>query len=395
MDTATPDYAGAEFYELNAKLFPAAFAKIPSDDFYDQVLDKPVNKLCGEIISSGYVKKLMRLHETLRGPRSATDPRLAQSFAEAVRRLVSVNDATSEALAEELLEYAGKSVDRSHPDLQSAASALARKRAVIDENRTYMGLFSVYRSFPSASIHQIARDVMLDLKNRNQYEQAILFFGQARGVFGEDARELTPVAVAALENVRSPEARTQLLTTVWQSVTTELEQNRGPAALQTWRLEYADMLLVLSQWDRARNIYLALHGDTDMPPELRTRAALRLAAISFVRGGTPNANEYLVPLLNEDGIRDELRLALRLLAQPESLRPEALAPALKAARAPLLLSDAEWDLFKGLRLRMEKSDTATAALEAAAKRASFSRSWVDAVASTLLRSSTRGSDELK
>lgn len=393
IEAQVSDLSGNEFYEFIAKLLPIALNNCSTEAMYQQTLNGPLEKLCGEIVASGRVTKLIRLHEVLRGPRAVYDARLAAPFADAIRRLAQVGDAASEALALQLLKYCADHVDRAHAGLQNAACALAKQKAVIDDARTYAAILTIQRQFPAAGLQLIARDVMLELKAKNRFEEGILFFSQARVEFGEEARELLPVAMAILENIRSDDQRAQLLAAIWQTVTGELEVRQGVAALPAWKLEYADMLLVLNRWDRARDIYLGLTADRETPVDLRARASIRLSCVSFAKTGALRTGDVLLPLLNEDDVREEYRLAAMLLAMPDQLRTDALKDQLAAIGAPLLLTEAEWDLLRGMRLRMENNPAALPALEAAAKKSSFSRAWVSAVASQLVRGGTRSPEE--
>jgi hypothetical protein len=393
IEAQVSDLSGNEFYEFIAKLLPIALNNCTTDAMYQQTLNGPLEKLCAEIVASGRVTKLIRLHEVLRGPRAVYDTRLAAPFADAIRRLAQVGDAASEALALQLLKYCADHVDRTHAGLQNAACALAKQKAVIDDARTYAAILTIQRQFPAAGLQLIARDVMLELKAKNRFEEGILFFSQARVEFGEEARELMPVALAILENIRSDDQRAQLLAAIWQTVTGELEVRQGVAALPAWKLEYADMLLVLNRWDRARDIYLGLTADREAPVDLRARASIRLSCVSFAKTGALRTGDVLLPLLNEDGVREEYRLAAMLLAMPDQLRSDALKDQLAAIGAPLLLTEAEWDLLRGMRLRMENNPAALPALEAAAKKSSFSRAWVSVVASQLVRGGTRSPEE--
>jgi hypothetical protein len=145
------------------------------------------------------------------------------------------------------------------------------------------------------------------------------------------------------------------------------------------------MLLVLNRWDRARDIYQGLSSDKDIASDLRARAAIRLSCLSLARTGTLRAAELLLPILTEDDVKDEYRLAAILLAQPELLRAEDLKDKITAAGGPLLFTDAEWEMLRGIRLRLDNNATATAVLDGAAKKSSFSRSWVSTLAAQLAR----------
>jgi hypothetical protein len=106
--------------------------------------------------------------------------------------------------------------------------------------------------------------------------------------------------------------------------------------------------------------------------------------------------ELLLPVLAIAGMPDEYEIAARLIGFPERLRLEDLDAQLKEARAPLRLTDAEWDLMRGVRLRLDGRMTeAREALAAAAVKADPSRAWVSSVASQLLRNNTRSPDEDK
>ena len=97
-----------------------------------------------------------------------------------------------------------------------------------------------------------------------------------------------------------------------------------------------------------------------------------------------------------ENVAEEYKLAARLLAAPEQVSLSDFDTRLKAVRAPLLLSEAEWDLVRGLRLRIDGSQAAAGeAFRAAEGKASSSRSWVLTVASLLSRPGSHSPDEDK
>jgi hypothetical protein len=238
---------------------------------------------------------------------------------------------------------------------------------------------------------------MLALRKSNRYADLILLFSGARVEFGPDAQILTPLAVATLENATAPEQRAQLLSTLWQTVHGVLQQRQLPAAERRWQMEYADIELALNQWETARERYLALYNNAEIEPELFARVALRLGALTTVRPGGGKPGDVLAPVLALAEVPEELKLAAKLLASPDQVRLDELNAKLTALKAPLRLSAAEWDLCRGLRLRLDGNQAqAREVLAAAARNSDFARTWVNSVASQLLRAQWRSpDDELK
>jgi hypothetical protein len=222
----------------------------------------------------------------------------------------------------------------------------------------------------------------------------VIFFSQARVEFGQEARVLTPLAIAALENVGSTEQRAQLLSSLWFTVHGEFEQRQLAAADRQWQMEYADIELVLNQWEKARERYQGLYNAKDIEPELLARVGLRLGIICLARPSAGRASDVLLPLLAINGVPEEFKTAARLLATPDQTRLEALDGQLKAANVPLKMTDAEWDLIRGMRLRMDGNQAqARDALSSAARKSDPARAWVNSVATQLLRSNLRSPDD--
>jgi hypothetical protein len=266
----------------------------------------------------------------------------------------------------------------------------------VDDARTYPVIMTLQRAYAAPELLSLCSKVMLEMRKQNRYEEMVLFYAQARLEFGAGARELTPLAIAALENVTSSEQRSQLLATLWFTVHGKLVERDLTRDAQQWQLEYGDVELALNHWDKARERYQALCNGDETEMELRARAALRLAVLQHARPGTRSVAELLLPVLAIAGMPDEYEIAARLIGFPERLRLEDLDAQLKEARAPLRLTDAEWDLMRGVRLRLDGRMTeAREALAAAAVKADPSRAWVSSVASQLLRNNTRSPDEDK
>jgi len=410
------ELADSDFAAFQTKLLPVVIFNLPDDPTASKLLDNALDKVCNEIIALGETSKLQKLHEALRGPRVKAEPRLASSFARAVQKLAQANDAVADGKALTLLKYCAAHVAKGDPDLNRAAFALAKPKAKVDEKDSYFSILTIQKEYPTPDLLNLARDVMLELNHpqRQRYPDAVMFYSQARVDFGSDARSLIPLCLGALEKVRSAEQRAQLLTSIWMTVNGQLEQQHSAAADRLleqqqiaaadreFRLEYGDMELALSFWDRARETYRALLDPPKAPlwslksvePELRARAGLRLGVLSLARAGNGSANDSLLPVLALDNIADEYKLAARFLAAPDQVPMSELEKQMKAVKAPLQLSEAEWDLLRGLRLRMDGSQAAAAeAFRAAESKSSSSRAWVLPVASLLTHPGSRSPDE--
>jgi hypothetical protein len=116
-------------------------------------------------------------------------------------------------------------------------------------------------------------------------------------------------------------------------------------------------------------------------------AALRLLALDYTRPGIAPKNETLARMRAVDLISDEYRMAIRCISEPDRMPltdVEAQLKARQAANIPLQLRSAEWELIRGIRLRMEGNHTeAGVRLLNAARESSASRIWVNTVASQL------------
>ena len=383
----------SRFYQFTSKALSAVVVKPPPDPSAMDVLCAALDKVAAEIINGGRVSKLIKLHEAFRGTR-AMDPHLARSFAEAVTRLAAAGSPGAREQALSLLTYCAKHVQRDDPGLQRAVVALARHDAAVDDARSYGVILKLQRTYATPQLLKLASEMLLEMRRSSRYEEMVIFFSQARVEFGSDARVLTPLAVAALENVNSSEQRAQLLSSLWFTVHGELEQRQLAAADRQWQMEFADIELVLNQWEKAREHYLALYNTKDIEPELLARVSFRLGVLAMARPGGGRASDVLLPLLAMENLPEEYKLAARLLVAPDRTRLEDLDAQLKALNAPLRLSAAEWDLCRGLRLRLDGNQAlARDVLSAAARKSDPARAWVNSVASQLLRSNSRSPDE--
>lgn len=409
------ELADDDFYSFLTKVLQPVMASMPQDQAATKLIDASLDKLCKEIIAAGRVTKLQKLHETVRGPKALMDSRLSESFARAVLQLSQNGDAGSYSQALSLLKYCSAHVTQSDTEIRRAAYSLAKPKAKVDENRSYFAILTIQDAYPTPELLNLSRDVMLELNHpqKQRYEEAVMFFSQARVDFGTDARALTPLALGALEKVRSPDQRSQLMNSIWLTVNGQYEQQHTAAAerlfeqqqigaaARQWRLEYGDMELTLNLWDRARETYLSLLDTRPtiwslkmIEPELRARASLRLGVLGMARAGRGNPNDYLLPLLTTENTQDEYKLAARFLGTPDQIPISDLEAQLKQLRAPLLLSESEWDLIRGLRLRQEGSTVAAAtAFRVAESKSSSARSWVLTVASYLGRPVARSPEE--
>ncbi|MCY3021691.1 MAG: hypothetical protein NTW87_21985 [Planctomycetota bacterium] len=362
------------FYGFLPRVLTVVNTNLPPDPAAAGVLNDALGKVAAEVINSGRVSKLQKLHEALRTPRErgapmvASDPRLAAAFAEAITRLAAVEGPAAETQALPMLRYCAEHVNVDDRAIQRAAGAFAKRRAAVDDARSYSIILRLQATYPSPELLQLARDVLLEMRKHNRFEEMVIFFSQARVEFGRDARTLTPYALAALENISSPDQRAQLMKSLWFTVQGEFEQRQMPAAARQWHLEYGDMELALNQLDKARERYQTLLKNKDLEPELMARVALRLAVLQFTRPAPGSAGEILLSVLALDKLPVEYKLAARLLGAPDQLRLEDLDAQLKVLGAPALLTDAEWDLFRGVRLRMDGNQAAARDLLAAAAR---------------------------
>ena len=386
---------GSDSDRLNLFLFkvpPVVWAKLPADPSAGPMFRDALEKIAPEIISSGRVSNLVKLHEALRGA-ERQDPRMAKSFAEAVVRLAKSDDPGAERDALNLLKYCAAHVERGNSALQNAVVVFAEHRVSMKEPSNQDLIFRLQAVYPARGLRTPAREVLLALQHNSRYEEMVSFFVQARIEFGADAGVLTPIAVRALRSVNSPPQRAALMSDLWTKVHGELEQRQLAADDRHWQLEYADIELVLDRWEKARDRYLGLYNLRGLEPELQAKAGLRLGVLNLASPTAVSASDPLLSLLSTENLPDEYKLAAMLLAMPESLSIADLDARLKALKAPLLLSPPEWDLFRGLRLRMDgDSLAAKEALLAAERNSDASQSWVKSVASHLLRVAVNGPD---
>ncbi|HEY3319535.1 MAG TPA: serine/threonine-protein kinase [Planctomycetota bacterium] len=401
----------AEFHSFTSKLLAPVLARFPQDPAAPKLLENALDKLCDEIIAGAKLTKLLKLHETLRGPLKF-DTRLANAFVKALQKLAATGDAAS---AQALLQYCSLHVAKSDPEIRRAVFALAKKAAA-DGDLACTALMKLQRWYPTPELISLVGEEMLALNHpqRMQYDAAVTLFSRARVEFGEKARVLTPLVLGALEKVRSVENRQQLLKTVWLLVTGQLEecysaategspeQAAIAASDRQWRIEYGDIQLAMNQWDDARRTYRLVYEPPTpatwslktVEPELRARAALRLGAIAMAKVGNGSTSEILLPLLSVENLQDEYKLAARFLAAPDQITAAALDAQLQTLRAPLLLADSEWELLRGLRLRADGQMTAAGnVFRSAETKSSSARTWVLPIASLLGRSSGRSPEE--
>ena len=369
-----------------AKVPPAVWAKLPAEPSARPLFCDALGKLAPEIVSGGTLSDLTELHRALRGGRPQ-DPRLAQSFAEAAARLATSPRPDAEVQALNLLRYCAAHVERDSLALRNAVMLLAASRVQANEPRNENLLLALHAAYPAPQLLTPAREVLLALRREGRYEEMLAFFTQARIEFGADASVLTPHAVVALQNVKPPERQAELLSKLWSDVHGSLAARQLAGDERRWQLEYADIELVLEYeyWDKARERYLGLYNTRELEPELQARVGLRLGALNLARPAGVTPSDPLLPLLAMEGPFEEYKLAAQLLATPERLRMADLEARLKPLNAPLRLSEAEWDLFRALRLRMD-GDQALARdmLSAAARKSAPSRTWVNGVATYLL-----------
>ena len=386
------DLSGDNFYDFSTSLLPVAAAQFPPNEPGSAEFGDALDKIVRAMIPSGRMMDIIKLHEALRGAQKS-DPRLAASFAAAVSSLANIGDPGAKELSITLLKYCYAHVAPDHPEIRDAARLLGERLARVDDNRSYSVIHSIQQAYPAPQLLTLAGNIMYKLNQDNRYEETIIFFSQARVEFHTEGRVLTPYAVSALENIQSPDQRAQLLSSIWHTVDDQFKQENDEAAERFWRMDYGDIALGLNQWDRAREMYSSLFNAEIAEPELKAKAGLRLGVLAIVRSGTAAPVDFLVPLLSMEKVADEIKLAARLLAAPEQLHLSELDARLKELRAPLLLSDGEWALIRGLRLRMENMPgEATSAFEKALSQADASRTWPRSVASRLL-SSSRSPDE--
>ena len=311
---------------------------------------------------------------------------MVQSFADAVSRLAASDRPDAEVQATNLLKYCAEHVERDNLALQNAVVRLAGRLVNVNEPSNERMLLALNAAYPSPRLVKLASNVLDSLRLNNRCEEMLSFFTQVRIEFGADARVLTPYAVVALKGINSHEEQADLLSKLWSDVHGRLAGKQLAADEREWQMEYADIELVLDHWDKARERYLGLYNTRELEPELQARVGLRLGVLNLARPATVSASDPLLPLLTMEGLAEEYKLAARLLATPERLRVADLDARLKDLNAPLRLSEAEWDLFRALRLRMD-GDQAVAreALTLASHKSAPSYAWVYSVATFLLR----------
>ncbi len=408
----------ADEAELDAyltKLLPVVIARLPQDQAASKMLENALEKLCesviagvtGENASEEMVNKIIRVHETLCGRTGPSDPRLADAFARALQKLAQIEDPQSDEQAERLLKYCAMRVVREDAEIRRGVFAVARAKTHVESERPCEVLFRLHHAYPTPELLRLVSNVMLELNHpqRMQHAQTVGLFCQARVEFGADAKVLTPLVLSALERIRMVEERLRLTKTLEivindgfrqryrATVEGSAEQAAEAAADRQWRLEYGDIQLVLNQWEPARETYLTLFDAPrgqwalkTVEPELRAKAAIRLAAMALARPGSATAGDYLLPLLNIETLPDEYKLAARLLATPEQVMLTNLDGQIKTLRAPLLLNESEWELLRGLRTLIDgQANAAGGMFRSAETKASAARSWVLAVASALGR----------
>ena len=383
-DTQAKALADADFNDFVAILLPAIIDNI-EQPAQAAALGVAVEKIAQFVSASGRVADLMRLHEALRGPRVKVDPRMAGVFAETINNLAAAGDTGSEALAINLLRYCSVSVGMNRRDISGASERLAQRTAVVDDARRYSAILTIQNAYPNPRLASLVRKVMTELNSKNLYEQTVLFYNSARVEFGNEGWEFTPAVVHALEQISSQDQRTRLLNNMMLSVRNEFHQRKDELAERLWALNFGDILVALNRPDKAADEYQALLKLPGLDTELTARTALRLSALRFARTGGLDA-ERLLPLLDIPDLNPEYNLAIRLIAWRESLPIEDLAKEMKPLNAPLRLNAAEWDLLRGIRLRLDGNPAlARDAFGKAEFAASASRMWVYSVASSLHR----------
>ena len=387
------------FKKLTATLLPPLVSRLR-----DGTIDMPAagNTLLADalgavaqaIIKSGNMEDLTRLHAALRGAQAKTDARLAGSFAAAMLKLIEARDTASEALAMDLLKYAGEHVTVGDAALQDAAYLLGKLKARVDDERTYAAINRIQETYPTPKLLKLAHGVMVRLLELKRYEEAVLFYTEARVKFRSEGAKLTPLVLSAMDNI-SGEQRSQLMKQV-QSVGGQLAELKDDVAERAWRLEYGDILLAQGQWEAARELYHALYAGANAEPALMAHAGLRLAALYYLHPDTLPPNEVMAHIIELEKTPPEARLAARVLAA-DTVSLDDIAAQVKAIPpANRLLSDSEWDLLRGIRMRRDQNRSgADIALQEALRKSSETRSWVQVVASQLMRSGGERSPDEK
>jgi serine/threonine protein kinase len=386
------ELAGPDFNEFCAVLLPVfSNRQIENPDLASK-FNKCIERVGQGLIGGGNAASLIRLHEALRGPRMASDSRLAGVFAAAVRLLGCSGDPALETVALELLAYCGEHVTLGDENLQAATLAFAQRKAIVDDLRTYVMILSIQQAYPAPELLRLSNTVLLELLKRGSFEQASLFYSNARVAFRGDGARLTPALISVLSHVNLEEQRVSLLKSVSDTVRAEFARQKEDGLDRNWTLEHGDILLALNYPEKAREQYVAAHA-AKADVMLSAKAALRLAAMQIV-----NRKESAAPADYFNGmdlaeLPEELRIAVQLIASPDAVHGQELAALLKKANAPSILSEAEWDFLRGVRFQMDQNVVgALSALEDAARKSSESRAWVHMLASQLLRPHPRPLD---
>jgi serine/threonine protein kinase len=386
------ELAAEEFEPFVKQVLPVAAAAVPDDAEASRRLTEALDKLARTMISIGRITEIMDLHEVLRGKEAKSDARLAGAFAEAVKTLSNMSDDDSQALARDLLRYCAEHVTIGDRDLQKATLALAEPHAVLNDNR-YARILTIQRAYPSPDLLPLSARVMEQLMTQQLYQDAIFFYMQARTAFKAEARLLRPQAINSLSAVKSEDQRAHLLNALWFNVHGDFEAAGDEDSDRLWKLEFGDILLAMNIWEKARDVYQQIYTTPKMPPELVGRAGLRLAALYYIHPDTTDPAEILPALLAMDNLPDEIKLAVRLLAAND-VKMDELDKHMKDVNAPTLLSAGEWDLFRGMHMRMANNPPgATAALLSAQTKSGDPSAWYHIVASQLSRATGRNSPD--
>ena len=390
--------AGGEgFDQFRTVLLPVMQASLPADAGASAGFAELMEKMALALAAAGRPDDIRKLHAALRGPETKSDPRLAGAFASAIAALLAkANDPEAETAALELLKYCGEHVAANDPGIKAAALLLARRKAVVDDQRSYGTLLIIQQAYPAPEFLELALGVMRQLLERQRYEEAVLFYNQARVAFWTTGGGLTAWLVGALNGITSEELRSRLLSAVKNTVQGELEDLKNDAAGRQWRLEYGDIELALNYWEKARQTYQQLLALPKTEPALLAQTGLRLAALYYLHPNAAPPGALLPPLLETANMPEEMKLALRLLGTPERLSIDELVAQRRGLAPPLLLTGGEWDLLCGLRLLMDhNSAIAFPLLQEADRQAGAAAVWVHALAAELSRPEPRSPDEQK
>ncbi|HYF48219.1 MAG TPA: serine/threonine-protein kinase [Planctomycetota bacterium] len=386
MELRQKELATEDFADFVGVLLPSVSAHMPKDLETHKRIADACDKIARLLASIGRVSEMIELHKALRGTQNKSDARLASAFASTIQQLAASEDDARQDQALDLLRYCASHVVSGDPELRLAALALAKQQAGIDDNR-YARILSIQKAYPAPELLELSLEVMLELNKRQLYAEAVVFYSQARVVFRDENGRLMASVITSLNNLRSDDQRAQLLTTMWHTVRGEFDAQKDEFAERRWRLDYGDVLFSLGLSDRAREVYQHVATAHKADPQAGAKASLRLATLVYLHPDTAQPGEFLQPMLANEELAAEFKLAARTLGAGEPLRADELDKELKALQPPLALSPAEWALFKGIRLRLEgrQAEAATVLNAASTLSSQNGPAWVLAPATKLLR----------